>query len=137
MSQSSSRDVPPMQKVGHAVQILRAKQRNPRLLLRRIDPPAHVQLRGKRSKCLFESSQVEARLAAALMVLRFTAVQRPFHAHEEQAQVVILVLVGMQNVGSVLVEHSGDAGHQTLAIGAVDQENGCVFHGLFSLSHGR
>ena len=48
-------------------------------------------------------------------------VQRPLDAHEEQAEVVILVLVGVKNVGAMLVEQAGDAGHQALLVRAVDQ----------------
>jgi len=41
---------------------------------------------------------------------------------------VIDVLVGVQDVGALLVEDPGDAGHQSLLVGAVDEKNRSVFH---------
>ena len=64
-------------------------------------------------------------------------VQPPLHPHEEQPQLVVLVLVGVQNVGAVFVQQAGDAGHQTLAVRAVDEQNGCVFHAPSSLTSSR
>ena len=43
---------------------------------------------------------------------------------------MVLVLVGVENVGAVLVEQRGDAGHQALPVRAVDEQNGGVFHAL-------
>ncbi len=63
------------------------------------------------------------------------SVERPLDAHEKEAQFVVLVLVGVEDVGASLVEQAGDAGHQTLLVRAVDQQNGCVFHLHFSLNH--
>src|SRR5262249_39160407 len=56
--------------------------------------------------------------------------------HEEEAQLVILMLVGVKNVGAALVKQAGDAGDESLAVGAVDQENCGVFHPDSSLQRG-
>jgi hypothetical protein len=48
-------------------------------------------------------------------------IQRPLDAHEKQAKVVVLMLVGVENVCAVLIEQAGDAGHQALAVRAVNQ----------------
>ena len=56
------------------------------------------------------------------------AIERPFDAHEEKGCFVILMLVGMDDVGAVLVEHAGDAGDKTFAIGAVDEQNSGLCH---------
>lgn len=57
------------------------------------------------------------------------AVERPFDAHEEEAEGAIDVLIGVEDVGSVLVKERGDAGDETFLVGAVDEEDGGVFHG--------
>jgi len=46
---------------------------------------------------------------------------------------VVLVLIGMQNVGAVGVKEIGDGGDQSFAIGAIDEQNGgvsCFQNGL-------
>jgi hypothetical protein len=58
-------------------------------------------------------------------------IQAPFDAHEEQAQLVVLVLVGMQNVCTMLVEQPRNAGHESFAIRAIDEQNSGVFHSFF------
>ena len=54
----------------------------------------------------------------------------PLDAHEKQAEIVVLVLVGMQNIGAVLVEQARHPRHQPLAVGTMDQQNRCIFHPL-------
>ena len=41
---------------------------------------------------------------------------------------MVPMLVGVDDVGAVLVQQAGDGGHQTFAVGAIDQEDGGVFH---------
>jgi hypothetical protein len=45
------------------------------------------------------------------------------------------MLVGVQNVCASLVEQPGDAGHQALAVRAINQQNGGIIHASLSLSH--
>ena len=49
------------------------------------------------------------------------AFERPFHAHEEEAGFVILMLIGMDDIGAVVVKHPGDSGHEAFTIRAGDQ----------------
>jgi hypothetical protein len=61
---------------------------------------------------------------AARKRLQIESLQLKLHAHEEQAEVAVDVLVGVQNVGATLEEQSRHARHKALAIGAIDQQNG-------------
>ena len=50
-------------------------------------------------------------------------------AHEEETQLDVLMLVGVENVGVVLLnEEVGDGGNETFAVGAVDEKNGSLGH---------
>jgi len=53
--------------------------------------------------------------------LEVEVVEYPLDPHEEQAGLVILVLVGVDDIGAKPVEQSGNAGDQAFAIGTVDQ----------------
>jgi hypothetical protein len=55
-------------------------------------------------------------------------IQRPFHPHEKQAGLVVLVLVGVDNVGSVLIKNAGDRGDKAFAVRARDKEDGGILH---------
>ena len=59
----------------------------------------------------------------------------PTHAHKEEAEFVILMLVGVQDVGSVLVKAGRRHERSDPAVGAVDEKDGSVFHAPFSLIH--
>ena len=51
-------------------------------------------------------------------------------AHEEEAKLDVLVLVGVEDVGVVLLdEEVGDGGDETFAVRAVDEKNGGLGHG--------
>jgi hypothetical protein len=52
--------------------------------------------------------------------------QIPFHPHQEQLEFSVLVLVGVQDIGVVLVEKIGNGGHQTFLVGATDEQDGGV-----------
>ena len=52
----------------------------------------------------------------------------PFDAHEEEPQVVILMLIGVQYIRSVGVKKAGDSGDESFLIRAVDEENGRIRH---------
>ncbi len=93
----------------------------------RVKLPAHRQFLRQRRKLPLESFQIEdlsgvalSRLARA-RVLSAALGKGPLHAHEEEALLMIFVLIRVQDIGATLVEHSGDAGHQPFAIGAIDK----------------
>ena len=48
---------------------------------------------------------------------------------------MVLVLVGVENVGAALVEQRGDARDQALPVRAIDKQNGRMFHQDFRVSH--
>lgn len=52
--------------------------------------------------------------------------QRPLDAHKKQAEFIILMLVGMQDIGAVGVEKLGYGGDQSFAVGAIDEQDGSV-----------
>ena len=57
---------------------------------------------------------------AGAKVFEAEAFKSPFDAHEEERGFVILVLLGMDDVGPVFVEQAGNRGHQAFAIRAID-----------------
>ena len=77
--------------------------------------PVHVKARRDRFKPLAKefSRQIEI-------------FERPFDAHEEKAQLVILVLIGMQDIGGMGIEEIGNGGHQAFPVGTINQQNGSV-----------
>jgi hypothetical protein len=49
--------------------------------------------------------------------------------HEEETKLHILVLIGVEDVGVVLLNQKvGDGGDKAFAVGAVDEENGGLGH---------
>ncbi len=65
--------------------------------------------------------------------MRFVAVSvvgGKLDAHEEEAKLDILMLVGVEDIGVVLLHKKiGNGGDETFAVGAVDEENGGLGHG--------
>ncbi len=119
---------PAMEQVGHAVQVLGAEERHPGTAISQRQLPAHSQFAGERGKLRLKGFQIKA-------LRRSSAVcKSPFDTHEEEAQFVVLVLVGVEDVGAAFVEHSGNASHQALPVRAVDEQNGGVFHTSYSLN---
>ena len=92
-----------MQQVRHAMQILRAKQRHARPARAPAQLPPHPQLRGHRLERRLEPFQIES---FALRRARRSAIQRELNPHEEQPQLMVLVLVRMNNVRAPLIQQS-------------------------------
>jgi hypothetical protein len=108
------------------MQILGTEKRNPGDFGGRIQFPAHVEFFGYLRKVGFELLGIEV-CATVANVWSFIG-EAPLDAHEEQAEIVVLVLIGMQDVRTVLVEEPGNAGHQPFTVRAIDEKNSCVFH---------
>jgi hypothetical protein len=102
---------PSMEQIGHAVQILRAEERHARTARAWGELPGHVELTRERHESCAETFEIEA-------------FEAKFDAHEKEAQLLIAVLIGVQDIGSALVEKAGDARDESRAIRAVDQEDG-------------
>ena len=98
-----------MKQVGEAVQLLRHEDRHPCWRVRQFEAPTHLELDGKRIETLSKSRQVEI-------------IEPPLHPHEEQASFVILMLIGVHDVGAAFVQERRDAGDEALSVGAVDEE---------------
>ena len=76
------------------------------------------------------SSVAQRRMRARKPIPASKAVQLQLHAHEEETQIAVDVLVGVEDVRAALVEQSRHARHKALAIGAIDQQNSRIFHVL-------
>jgi len=127
---------PAVQQIGHAVQILRAEEGHARPPVARGQLPAHVQSLGHRRELRLEGLQIEGLgVGAQRGCVAARSVQRPLHAHEEEAQFVVLMLVGVEDVRSMLVEHRGNTRDQTSPVRAIDEQNSGFFHAFFSLNH--
>ncbi len=59
--------------------------------------------------------------AAEIETFAVGAVQLPLHAHEEEAQFMVDVLVSVENVCAALKEQSRHARDEALAVGAIDE----------------
>jgi hypothetical protein len=87
----------------------------------------HMEFCCDRGECSREVNKIKDR-SGSCHISASIAVEIPFHAHEEQAKIVIVVLIGVEDVGPVFVQQPGNTGHESLPVGAVDQQNGCVLH---------
>src|ERR1035441_3228255 len=79
--------------------------------------PLHLEGLGKHRKFCAESRVVKGKI-----------LEIPLHAHEEEAEIGVLMLIGMQDVGAVPVQETGNAGYDALAVGAVNQKNSGIWH---------
>ena len=123
---------PAVQQVGHAMEVLRTEERDTGTQGARTQSPTHGQLRGQLRKLDSEFLQIEdRRRSVGLLCGIFT--KAPLDAHEEEAEIVILVLIGVQDVCSVLVEQPGHTRHQPFTVRAIDEKNGRILHAAFSL----
>src|SRR5271165_4499673 len=86
----------PMQQIGQAVQVLRHEDGHLQPLGLKLQPPTHPEIRGHDAKLVPKHGQIKT-------------VERPFHAHEKQAGLLVLVLVRVRYVGTVAIEKARDA----------------------------
>jgi hypothetical protein len=80
-----------------------------------LDAPVHLQADGEMGELFPE-------------VIDRKVIERPFDAHKEEASLVVLMLVGVNDVGAVLVQDAGDGGDETFAVGTGDEQNGGILH---------
>ena len=112
-----------VQQIGDAMQILRTEKSDTRPFAGAMQLPAHLQLFGERREGLEEGSRaVEC------------GVERPLDAHEEKAELVVLVLIGVQDVCALLIEQAGDARYEAFAVWAVDEQDGAGWVTWFLLN---
>ena len=92
-----------VEQVGIAMQVLRDEDRQACDGGGEFQAPVHTQLGGDGLEVRSEGVHAEA-------------VERPFDAHEEEAGFVVLMLIGMDDVGAVLVKHAGNGCHEALSL---------------------
>ena len=68
-----------------------------------------------------------------LQFIQIEIALRLIDPHEEEAQLCVLVLVGVQNIAAVREQKIRDGGYQSLAIGGVQQQDCAFVHGSLSL----
>jgi hypothetical protein len=111
-----------MQQVGDAVQIVGTEDGNAWAAASAMQLPVHLKLVGERGEFAGEDGETFMNGVA----LDRIAFQSPLHTHEEEAQLVILMLVGVKDVGALRVEQAGDASHQAFPVRAVDEQDCAV-----------
>lgn len=104
-----------VQQVGVAVKILRNEYRHAYDGGGKFQTPVHAQSRRDRLKMRAESIDGET-------------FERPFHPHEKQAGLMVLMLIGMNDVGPMFIEHARNRCYQTFTVRAIDQQDGGVIH---------
>jgi hypothetical protein len=114
--------MPAVQQVGHTVEVLRAEERDALALDRGDEIPPHGKLVRQRREGLLKAYEVER--------LPIVPIEGELDAHEEQAELMVLVLVGVEDVGSALVEERGHAGNESLAVRTINQQDGSFFHAI-------
>ena len=99
------------------MQVLRDKNRHGRMPSGVIDLPVHAVAGAEgsesRAKGIFGEIEI---------------FEGELHAHEEQAELVVLVLVRVQDVGIVFEQKVGDGRDQAFAVRAIDEQDGSVGH---------
>ena len=101
--------------------MLRDEDGHPGRVRHQVEAPTHVEPGGQGLEFLAKPLQVEP-------------VQLPFHPHKEESGFGVLMLIGMCDVGAVPIQQVGDARHQPLPIGAIDEQNGSIPHGSYRVS---
>jgi hypothetical protein len=104
-----------VEQIGQTVQIPGYEDRHPRGLRHQAEAPAHLESGGQGLELFAKPKQVER-------------LQLPLHPHEKELGFGVLMLIGVGDVGAVLVEQVGDARHQAFAVRTIDEENGGIPH---------
>ena len=107
----------PVEQVNQAVLVARDEQSHGNSPSAKDHSPRESGAIGKRSEG-----------PAKLRFIQVEAIERPFDAHEEQVQLRVLMLVGMQDVPAMREEEVRDQGDQTFAVGRVEQQNRALIH---------
>jgi hypothetical protein len=106
-----------LKNIGQAVQVLGYEQRYPERFRHRLQAPAHPEFRGYATEFILECVQVET-------------IQRPFHAHEKQPRLMVLMLIGMGDIGPVTVQQARNGRDKAFLVRTIDQQNGRGSHRL-------
>src|ERR1035438_9460034 len=105
----------PVEEIHEAVKVLGHEDGYARNLRHQLELPLHPQFRGRGLEFRAECAQVES-------------FQRPFDAHKKQAGLVVLMLIGVGDVGAVSIEKACHGCDQAFTVRTVDQENSGIGH---------
>jgi hypothetical protein len=106
-------DAMPVKQVQQAMLVFRDEDRHPVLRLRIRQTPLHFEAR-----CKLAEIPPQPRL------LQIEAGEVPLDAHEKKTESMILMLIGMQNVGAMARQKARNRGDDALAVRTVNQQNG-------------
>ncbi len=98
------------------MQMLGDKQRDIRGFVAVFEAPIHIEFGSQGSKCGAALSLVEVESARCV-------IQGELDAHEEEAKLVVLMLVGVQDIGVMLEQEIGDGRDNSFAVGAIDEQD--------------
>jgi hypothetical protein len=101
--------------IHQAVKVLRHEAGDTGGFRHQMESPMHVKLGCGVLKFRLECGLIES-------------FQRPFDAHKKKTGFMVLMLIGVRDVGAVSIEQAGDRRHQAFTVRAVDQENGGILH---------
>ena len=104
---------PTIKQIRQTMVVVRHKNRQPRPDLRELQSPVHLEPPGNRRKFSSESLCIEIEPA-----------QVPFDSGQKQAQVRVLMLVGMKDIGVVAEEEIRHHGDDPFAVRTIDQRDG-------------
>lgn len=110
-----------VEQVGEAVEVVGDEDGDVLTRGGKGETPVHLQLPGEWGKGSMEVCFVAIGLVGGEL-----------DAHEEEAKLDVLVLVGIEDVGVVLLnEEVGNGGDETFAVGAVDEKNSSLRHNAY------
>src|SRR5581483_2845960 len=106
-----------VQQIGKAMVVMRDKDRHLGLVARKRQPPIHLEplCDGRKRGGELLGGHGESR-------------QVPFHPHQEEPELGVLMFIGVQDVAVPLVNEIGNGRYQALTVGATYQQNGAVLH---------
>ncbi len=108
-----------VEQVCQAVEVMGDEDGNILRRGREGEPPVHLKFLGQRS---------EGGVKVGLVAMDIVGGE--LDAHKKESKLDILVLIGIKNIGVVLLNQKvGDSGHETFTVGAVDQKSGGLGHG--------
>jgi hypothetical protein len=109
-----------MKKVGQAVEIVGDEDGDVSGRGGEGEAPVHAELLGQWGEGSMKACFIAEKIVGGEL-----------DAHEEESKLHVLMLVGVEDVGVVLMNKEvGDGGDETFAVGAVNEENGGTGHGV-------
>src|ERR1035441_8604652 len=105
----------PIEEIHQTVKVLRHEDGDAWSLRHQLELPLHVKFGGRGLEFCAESAEIES-------------FQRPFNTHKKQASLVVLMLIGVGDIGAVSIKKACHGRDQAFAVRTVDQENCGILH---------